>query len=303
MRARFLFVVAAAASISAFGQNTKDQIRDLQRDVAQMQDQIKTLQRSQDDKLATITAILQQTLDSANKANTAVAVLQSTINEKLSEQARTVGGAVNTTNGKVTEMADEFRGLRETIADLNSRMGKLDAKLVDLKTLVSTINVPAPTPTPAVTQPQVQPTAALPSSEKTYQDARRDYSAGKLELAMQEFQDYLKFFPQTEMAPNAQFYIGEIFLQGGDTDKAIQAYDAVLERYQENTKTPDARYMKAKALFQAGRRTDAQKEYCEVVKRYPDNDLAAKAKSTLKGMGYSGTCGVAPARTPVRKKR
>ena len=302
MKAWILIVVTAVASFSAWGQNTKDQIKELQRDFAQMQDQIKTLQRTQDEKIATITVLLQQTLDAANKINTSVAVLQSGINEKLSEQTRTVGGAVNTVNGKVTDMADEFRGLKETIADLNSRMGKLDSKLVDLKTLVTTINVPVAAPVTNQPQPQVQQ-QVLPSAEKTYQDARRDYSAGKLELAMQEFQDYLKYFPQTEMAPNSQFYIGEIFLQGGDTEKAIQAYDAVLERYAENTKTPDARYMKAKALFQAGRRTDAQKEYCEVVKRYPDNDLSAKAKATLKGMGMSGTCGVAPVRPPARKKR
>jgi len=40
---------------------------------------------------------------------------------------------------------------------------------------------------------------------------------------MQEFQDYLKYFPKTELAPNAQFYVGEIYLRNGDSENAVKS--------------------------------------------------------------------------------
>ena len=50
----------------------------------------------------------------------------------------------------------------------------------------------------------------------TYTNAFRDYMGQKYDLAMQEFSDYLKYFPKTDFAPNAQFYIGDIYYRKGD---------------------------------------------------------------------------------------
>ena len=304
-----LLIAAVLLSPGAFAQ--KKEIVELQRDIALLQDQVRTLQRSQDEKIATLTVLLQQAIDAANKSNTAVAVLQATLNDRFGEQTKQVGTNVANVSGKVDQMAEEFRGVRESISDLSSRMGKLDAKLTDVNNAVRVLSQPPvqpPTPesggTPGGATGTPGPPGAAPAASTLYESAMRDYSGGRLDLAMQEFQEYLKWHRNTELAPNAQYYIGDLYLRAGDTDNAIKAFDAVLEQFTENNKTPDAHFMKARALFQAGQKTAASKEYCEVVKRFPSTDLAKKSQSALRGMGFSPTCGVA-ASTPAnrRKKR
>jgi len=298
---KFYFAFLITASLIPFcALAQKKEIVELGRDVSLLQDQIRSLQRSQDEKMAALTVLLQQALDAANKANTAVAVLQNALNDRLGEQQKSVGGTVAGVGNKVDQMAEEFRGLREAINDLNTRMGKFDAKLTDISNAVRTITTPSAPPTS--TGGGSAPGGPLPSADDLYNNAFRDMMGGKTDLAMQEFQDYLKYFHQTDRAPNAQFYIGDLYLRAGDTDNAIKSFDAVLEQYSENNKTPDAHYMKARALFQAGQKTAAAKEYCEVVRRYPASDFATKSKTALRGMGLSPGCGVS-AGAPTGKRR
>src|ERR1700736_5746134 len=141
---------------------------------------------------------------------------------------------------------------------MNSRLGKLDAKVTDLQQAINILkNPPAPPPaagTPTVgsppggsSSPPITGNTIVPSpppsgmqAEGTYTNAYRDYVGGNYDLAMQEFADYLKYFGTTQFAPNAQYYIGDIYYRRKDFDNAVQAFDAVLEHYQDNSKTADA---------------------------------------------------------------
>jgi len=49
-----------------------------------------------------------------------------------------------------------------------------------------------------------------PSADTLYSNGLRDITSGKYDLARQEFQDYLKHYGDTDLASNAQFYLGEI---------------------------------------------------------------------------------------------
>src|SRR5258708_5838621 len=62
--------------IPGFAFAQKREIVELQRDVATMQDQVRTLQRSIDEKMSALTVLVQQSLESSNNANKAVAVLE-----------------------------------------------------------------------------------------------------------------------------------------------------------------------------------------------------------------------------------
>ncbi len=304
MKFRLAIAVTALLPFASFGQSTKDQIKDLQRDLGLMQDQVRTLQRSQDERFAAMTVLVQQALDASNRASQSVAGLQGGLNQILGDQAKTVGSGVANVGNKVDQMSDEFRGVRESIADLNSRMSKLDAKLTDVSNALRTLAAaqqPAAPPGAAQQQGGAPGGAPPPSAQATYENAFRDYSGGKLDLSMQEFQEYLKWFKQSDLAPNAQYYIGDIYLRQGNADEAVKAFDAVLEQYPEGNKTPDAHYMKAKALFQSGQKTAAAQEYCEVIRLYPANDLATRSKAQIRGMGYSTCGGTAPA--PATKKK
>ena len=91
-----------------------------------------------------------------------------------------------------------------------------------------------------------------------YTNANRDRLGGKIDLALQEFSDYVKYYPDGTLAPAAQFWIGNIYFTQGDYDNALKAFDLVLEQFPaNNSKTPDALYWKGKTLMKLGKRNAA----------------------------------------------
>ena len=289
-----LLCALLAFPVLSFGQ--KKEYVELQRDIALLQDQVRSLQTSMNEKLAQLQMLVQQSLDSSNKVNTAVAVLDSGIRDRLREQEKSVAGPVAGVGAKLDQFAEEFRALKESVGDMSGRMGKLQAQIVDLGNAVKVMQAPAPPPgggTGGAPPPGV-------SADQLYQSAMRDRSAGSLDLAMQEFNDYLRYFPSTDLAPNAQFYLAMIFYDKGDMDSAVRAFDLVLEKYPENNKTADAMYMKGMALLKMEQRNAAVQEFREVIKRFPRTDLADKSRGRLKALGVSAP---PPAAKSTAKKR
>lgn len=131
-----------------------------------------------------------------------------------------------------------------------------------------------------------------------YQNANRDRNGGNDDLALQEYGDYLKYYGNTDLAPNAQYYIAELHSKQGNLSDALAEFDMVLEKYPDNNKTPDALYMKGATLVKMGKRTQGKQEFCELVKRFPSTDLAGRARSQVKALGL--TCGPA---APARRKK
>jgi TolA-binding protein len=102
---------------------------------------------------------------------------------------------------------------------------------------------------------------------------------------MEEFAQYLKWYHDTANAPNAQFYIGQIYYRGGDFEDAAKAFDAVLEQFPKNPKTQEAQYMKACALMNAHHRNAAGEEFKSFLKNYPNSPRAKEAHAHLAELG------------------
>jgi tol-pal system protein YbgF len=304
-RTLILFITLAPFTFGA-----SKEIVELQRDVAMLQDQVAKLQKELDEKLLLMQDRMQQTLDGVNKANVAVALMERGFGDAMKQQQASVSAPVASVGQKLDQMAEDFRAVRESVLDMNTRMGKLDAKMADLQNLINTIKAPAPPP-PGATAPlgapggpdttqAVAPPAGM-SAETAYTNAYRDYLGGKYDLAVPEFNDYLKYFSNTQFASNVQFYIGDIYYKKQDYTNALQSFDNVLERFPDGNKTADAHYMKGLALMQLGRNDSAAREFRDVYSSYPDTDLAAKAKARLKELGL--TVGASSTSKKTAKRR
>ncbi|MGI9071188.1 MAG: tol-pal system protein YbgF [Bryobacteraceae bacterium] len=293
------FVRLAALTLigSALSFGASKEIVELQRDVALLQDKMDTMQRDLDTKLGALTAMLQAVQDNSAKSN---ASLQDALSNGVGKQLAPVSGL----STKVDSMGEDVRALRDALNDLGGRLERMDAKMTDLKNQMQIIQNPSPAPgtaAPGTTEPGAAPGAQQPqqgnaaappagmTAEKTYTDARRDLQTGNADLALQEFQQYLTYFPNTELAANAQYYIGEILFRRSDYNNAIPAFDAVLERYPENPKTADAHFMKGMALLKAGQRNRAVQEFRTLVANYPRTDDARKAQQQLRQLGASAS--------------
>lgn len=287
-----LLPLCFALALPTFAQ--KEKIAEIQRDLLLMQDQVRALQRSQDEKLAAMQVLVQQTLEAANKANTAVAVLESALRDRMKEQERQLVGPVATVGAKVDTMSNDFAGVRESVADLSSRVGKLQNQIADINSAIKLLATPVAPPPSATLDPNAPPPGT--SAESLYNGALRDKSSGNADLAIEGFQNYLKWFGNTDLAPNAQYYIGEIKYLRGDYDGALMAFDSLLEKFPDNPKTSDAMLQKGRALVKAGFKAEARQEFTALIKKFPSHDNAAKARTELAALN-------APARTAPRSTR
>jgi tol-pal system protein YbgF len=281
---------------SALSFGASKEIVELQRDVALLQDKMDTMQRDLDTKLGALTAMLQAVQDNSARSS---ASLQDALSNGIGKQLTPVSGL----STKVDSMGEDVHALRDALGDLSARLERMDAKMTDLKNQMQIVQNPPAAPgvsAPAGSEPGAAPgaqpqqgSAAGPpagmTAEKTYTDARRDLQTGNADLALQEFQQYLTYFPNTELAANAQYYIGEILFRRSDYNNAIPAFDAVLERYPDNPKTADAHFMKGMALLKAGQRNRAVQEFRTLVANYPRTDNARKAQQQLRQLGASAS--------------
>mgnify|MGYP000570710710 CR=1 FL=1 len=130
--------------------------------------------------------------------------------------------------------------------------------------------------------------------EQVYTQAMRDKDSGNADVALIEFQDYLRCWPNEEKAGDAQFYLAEtLYNLKKDFETAVTAYDTVLEKYPDHKKAPDAMYMKGRALMMSDQRVKAKQVLQELIKIYPNSEAARRAKGVVASM----------AQTPATKKR
>ncbi|HML15951.1 MAG TPA: tetratricopeptide repeat protein [Bryobacteraceae bacterium] len=267
----------------------KEDLQSIQRDVAQLQEQVKELQRSQDERIGSLQAMLQQSVDASNKVAAGLVALQRDIESKLSDQQNKVVAPVASLGTRLDQTSDDLRSVATNVADLVRRMSALDTKLTDISSAIRILQTPAAAapPAPGTSQVQIPGAAATPpapSADSLWENARRDYSGGKFDLALQEYSDYLRYYPDTDNAPAAAYYIGYIYYNASQFDDSVKAFDKVLAM-PENPKSADSLYYKAVALMKSDHRTDAGVAFKEFVKKYPHNEHAAMAHTNLRNLG------------------
>jgi tol-pal system protein YbgF len=131
------------------------------------------------------------------------------------------------------------------------------------------------------------PPSGAPSADTLYSNGLRDITGGKYDLARSEFQDYLKYYGTTDLASNAQFYLGEIAYSQKNYEQAVSEYEKVLSNYPKSFKLAPAQLKKGMALIELGQKTSGVRELREVAKRYPGTEEDRRARAKLKELGVA----------------
>ena len=136
-------------------------------------------------------------------------------------------------------------------------------------------------------QTQQQQQAAAPPPDVLYNNALRDYQAGKNDLAAQEFADYVKYYPNTDLAGNSNFYLADIQFRQGNYQAAAKSYDVVLQSFPDGTKAASAELKKGLALIELGQQEDGIAALRHVIQRYPKSNEALQARERLRKLGVA----------------
>lgn len=211
---------------------------------------------------------------------------------KIDEQSNTSRRLFTDQQIAVDDMADGVRILRERFDETNVRISSLSQEIEALR-----VSIPPAVPayTRLATDPETGlalenpvPTAAAPaplgagvSPQRMYDTAWADYTNGQWALAIQGFEAYIKTFPQSELADDAQFYIGQTYYADGAFQESVTAFEQVLLAYPDGNVVPDASYKRGLALDRLGETDRAQQAFELVVQNYPESTMATLAQQAL----------------------
>ena len=262
-----------------------------------------------------VTTLLQGQKDMSTQMiqdHTAIKTIVSGFSDSMTKLSGTMGSLqksvqdVQANSGaRLDTMSTQVQGLSDNLEEIKSRLGKLNQQLVDLQNTVQSIDAKIPatttapptgtaTPTatalpPAASSTPATPPPGAPSADTLYSNGLRDITSGKYDLARSEFQDYLKYYSSTDLASNAQFYLGEIAYSQKKYDDAVGEYDKVLNNYPKSFKLAPALLKKGMALIELGQKSAGIRELREVARRYPGTEEDRRARAKLKELGASLT--------------
>jgi TolA-binding protein len=290
MKASRLLLLSMALSPAMLLGQKKEDLLSIQRDIADMTDRVKQLQKAFDEKIAALTALVQQSIDTSNKTSAAMVTMQHSVDQKMADQQVKLVTPLATMGAKVDEMSGDFRSVQTNVAELVRHLNTLDDKVKDISDAIRSLQAPPAAPPPAAgaagTAAQQAPDACVGASvDLSYTTALGDYNGKKDDLALQEFHQYVKCFPQSANAPNAAYYVGQIYYRAEDWPNAVQAFDDVVEKFPTNPKTSEAAYYKAISLMKNKQRTDAGKEFKNFISNYPESTHVKEAHLHLRELG------------------
>jgi tol-pal system protein YbgF len=102
--------------------------------------------------------------------------------------------------------------------------------------------------------------------------------------AITRFRDFLRAYAQSQLAGNAQYWLGEAYYVTHDYDNAAASFRAVGEQYPQSPKVPDALLKLGLTQIDQKKLTDARTTLKQVVQRYPGTDAAKLAASRLQNI-------------------
>ncbi|MGE8456733.1 MAG: tol-pal system protein YbgF, partial [Pseudomonas alloputida] len=134
----------------------------------------------------------------------------------------------------------------------------------------------------AAQQPAGSSQPGDPAKEKLYYDAAFDLIKQKdFDKASQAFNAFLRKYPNSQYAGNAQYWLGEVNLAKGDLQGASQAFAQVSQKYPKHSKVPDSLYKLADVERRMGHTDKVKGILQQVVTQYPGTSAAQLAQRDL----------------------
>jgi len=212
------------------------------------------------------------------------------VNMRLDQQTEASRKSMADQKLVIDNLSNDVRVVREKLDDNNVRLGSLSQEVDALRQAVQQCiarpTAPAPEPadaaaTPAATAgPPASPTVVA-SPTQMWDTAWADYTSGQYDLAVLGFDAYIKTFPKSDMADDAQVYICNAYLNDGKNDKAVEACDVAIRAYPKGNAIPEAYLRKGQAQLNLRDAGGARATWEALIRNFPDSAMAQMAQNRL----------------------
>jgi tol-pal system protein YbgF len=230
------------------------------------------------------------------------------VNSRIDEQSSLERKAFADGKVQMDTMSGDLRVVREKVDETNVRLGTITQELESIRQAIpepgAYTNVPvtsdaAGTPgapgtpgttdqtglaPPSGTAPTVPPLPAGIQPQRLWDTSYSDYTVGNYTLAVQGFEQYLRAFPKSARAHEAQLYAAESLALDKKDMEAVVAYERVISNYPGSASVPTAYYKRGLALERLGEAARAKESYESVIKEFPDSQQATLARQRLEGL-------------------
>jgi len=145
----------------------------------------------------------------------------------------------------------------------------------------------APEPSAAAPPRQPRPEMIPPpplgalGSEELYNKAMKLLKGGEVGQAILEFEKYIREFPHSELADNAQYWIGEAYYAQKEFSRALMEFQKVLTHFPRGDKVPDALYKIALSYLEMGQKEKARAELKKLISQHPGSAPASLARKKM----------------------
>lgn len=259
-------VALALATGACFA--TRSDVRILQEDLTSMREATLKADSARAAQIAQVAATLGEVTDSIRSANARLARWQANV------------------QGDLRGIQEQLIAVQELTGQSQNKLNELRASMEEriAQTAPSPV-APMPGDTTGRSAAGVPPQPAGPGPATLYKLAFDQMSRGSHATARSGFQELLTQYPNSDLAPDAQYYIGETFNAEGNTTAADSVFQLVVETYPRAPRAASALYKHGLFLQKAKRDREARQVFQSVIDKYPRSDEAALARDQLRSGG------------------
>ena len=310
----FIFAGAMIAGAIGGGLLSPTAVSAAAKEIIELLDRTDKIQQTQKDTTTALTTnfavlktLIEQQSDSNNKLSVALAGVQKSVQDMQANSG-----------AQLTSTSTQVSGITDNLADMQQRLSKQSAQLADLQSSIQSLDAkvsalaqpasganpntntgPGTVPGGATSTPPTGGTGAPPttsaapppSASNLYDSALHDILTKKYDLAQSEFQDYLKYYPKTDYASNAVFYLGEIAFVQGKYPEALDHYSDVIANFPNSFKLGAARYKRGATYIAMGDKAKGIADLRAVTRLFPKTDEDQAARTKLRELGVPVAAG------------
>lgn len=219
------------------------------------------------------------------------------INKSVEEQIQMLLRSNAEMTARVAQLQERFQGTQGNVEEANYRMDRLAQQINDLRRDLEALRAAMRAGSPPGAEGKVpseevtvQPDAGAGADPlEMYAAAYRDYQRGNWDLAISGFKEFLEGNPQSDLADNAAYWIGESYFSQKKYREAIQQFDGVITRYPKSDKVAAALLKKGYSYLETGEKAQGIVQLQYVVHEHPSSAEANLARQRLRALGVGTT--------------
>jgi tol-pal system protein YbgF len=248
------------------------------------------------------------TNDQINSANKRIASLEESVDKTIDKKLSAINSNQASLRLEINQLKTDISGLSGRVEEnenlvkhslekdltsqdtLRNELTGLSSKVANLEASVAQqqryLNMEETQPEGGVQEkPETaaeQEGAAQDSGEQfLYDSSLAQFNDGQFNESMSGFKGFLEQYPKSDLADNAQFWIGECLMGLNQYEEAIVAFQVVIEKYPKGNKVPNAMLRQAIAFLELNDKKASKALLNQVIKKYPKSSEAKVAQKKL----------------------